>query len=114
MIVQCHSKFVEKTISDSFGRQYRAVFIVTFEGEKVKGRLISITLLNDFTGSAFREEVRAISGFQSDCGLYLPISSNNKLVITPYVSLFRPIVSPYFSKLDIFLSTQLTRAPAFV
>ncbi|MCX6715792.1 MAG: hypothetical protein NT077_02090 [Candidatus Taylorbacteria bacterium] len=108
MIIECRSKFIEKTITDCYGRQFRALFLVSLVNGEVKGRLISFQPIS--------KEVAAITGTRTDtdCGSYLPASTTKKGTDTPYIAAFSSVVSPYFSALEIFLSTQLTRAPARV
>ena len=38
-------QFIEKILTDSFGRQYRVVFAVSFVDGEVRGRVISATLI---------------------------------------------------------------------
>ena len=98
------SRFVEKVITDAHGREFKALFFVTLEGGKVIGRLVSVQPL--------AAEVLALNGSTPvTSSLCLTGFSAPASIETPYVASVAPFVSPYFD-LDLFLSTQPTRAPA--
>ncbi len=106
MIIECRSKFVEKLVTDSFGQQFRAVFLVAIVGGEVKARLVSLQPLP--------KQTLALTGavaHESGVVLCLPAWTVQAEIETPYRAPVAPCVSPYFD-LDILLSTQPTRAPA--
>ncbi len=99
------SNFVEKVLTDHSGRQFRALFLVTLVNGEVKGHLLSL--------KPMPMKTLAIEGAVSDGSICLPCWTTDCEIETPYVASYAPVISPYFSELDIFLSTQPTRAPAF-
>lgn len=101
------SNFVEKVLTDQSGRQFRALFLVTLsDNGEVKGHLLSLKPLPIKT--------LAIEGAVSDGTICLPCWTADCEIETPYIDSYAPAVSPYFSELDIFLSTQPTRAPSHI
>ncbi|HEX7724261.1 MAG TPA: hypothetical protein VF438_00805 [Candidatus Paceibacterota bacterium] len=97
------SQFVEKILTDVNGRQFKALFLVSLVNEKVSARLVSLQIISP--------KCLAIEGAISQEVFFLPSYTSHEAVETPYIASVAPFVSPYFD-LDIFLSTQPTRAPA--
>jgi len=100
------SQFVEKIITDLNGREYRAIFFVALVGGEVRGRVVSLQPL-----VAVRP--LELAGAVSDGSLCLPSWTDRAEIETPYIASVAPIVSPYFN-IELFLSTQPTRAPSHV
>jgi len=99
------SRFIEKIVSDCYGRQFRAIFLVAIIDGEVKGRLVSIQPIS--------QKILTLEGVCSDGSLCLPGWAAQEELDTPYFAPVTRVASPYFS-LDFFLSSQQTRAPAFV
>jgi hypothetical protein len=97
------SQFVEKVITDAHGREFKAIFFVTLENGEVKGRLISLRPVV--------QAILALRGAVTDGSLCLSGRCGSNAVETPYFAYVAPVASPYFS-LEVFLSSQPTRAPS--
>ena len=97
------TQFVEKILTDANGRQFRALFIVALVNGEFSARLVSLQLISP--------KCLALEGAIAQDVFFLPSYACDTPVETPYVASVAPFVSPYFD-LDIFLSTQPTRAPS--
>lgn len=99
------SKFIEKTLTDSAGREFQVVFLVSLVDGKVVARPVSAKLISP--------EVLALAGksFGSTVGAYLGGAKREVVVETPYFAAFTPVVSPYVT-LEAILTSQPTRAPS--
>lgn len=97
-------QFIEKTLTDAQGREYKALFFVTLEAGEIKGRLVSL--------KPVAAKVLALEGAVSDGTICLPCWTADCEIETPYYSATVPVQSPYFN-IDLILSTQPTRAPSF-
>jgi len=102
MLAPYRPQFVEKILADSFGRQFRVVFAVSYsiDGE-VRGRIVSAQPIELLKGSTIRSQANACL----PCAQSLNLQSFNLSIVTP-------VASPYFS-LEYLLNSQPTRAPAF-
>lgn len=99
-------QFLEKTVTDSFGRQYRVVFAFSFVDGEVRGRVISAELISETLTLKGR-----VNEFKAS-GLCLPCA---RATLTPYSVLLTPrrsFVSPYFSVFELLITSQPTRAPS--
>lgn len=95
------SQFLEKTITDSYGREFRAVFFVTLENGEVKGRIVSLRPVT---------QTLALPGGIAS-GFCLPCDHSHCATKTPYVMHVAPFESPYFD-IELILNSQPTRAPS--
>jgi len=96
-------QFIEKILTDSFGRQYRVLFAVSFVDGEIRGRVVSATplpIVNRLTGHSYTG---------STC-VYLPAANSNNKIFAEYRHAFIPIVSPYIEL--YFFTSQPTRAPS--
>jgi hypothetical protein len=101
MLTPYRPQFVEKILADSFGRQFRVVFAVSYslDGE-VRGRIVSAQPIELLKGSTIRSHANACL----PCAQSFNLQSFNLPIVTP-------VASPYFS-LEYLLNSQPTRAPA--
>ncbi len=97
------SRFIEKIVTDAYGRQFRAIFFVSLVDGEVRGRVVSI--------QPMAQSALALEGAVSDGALCLPAWASNEEICTPYFAPVTRVASPYFT-LDFFLSSQQTRAPS--
>lgn len=102
MLTPYRPQFIEKILADSFGRQFRVVFAVSYsiDGE-VRGRIVSAQPIELLKGSTIRSQANVCL----PCAQSFNLQSFNLPIVTP-------VVSPYFS-LEYLLNSQPTRAPAF-
>ena len=102
-----NSQFIEKILTDRYGRQFRCLFLVALVDGEVKGRLVSARpIFTDVT------DVRhpSCDGCLTSKRFFLPIIRSPKKIFTERVWL--PIVS-YFALKDFsFVTSQMTRAPS--
>ena len=99
------SQFVEKVLTDRYGRQFRCLFLVALVNGEVKGKLVSA------------QEISVAVGLLHTCGSptataghLFQILKAPKKIYTDCVWL--PIVS-YFAPKDFsFVMSQMTRAPS--
>lgn len=98
------SQFVEKTLTDVNGRQFRVVFLVSVVNGELKGRIIS--------AKPVAQNILALAGAVSDAGFCLPCAKASKESETPYFASPAPFVSPYFDA-ELLLTAQPTRAPSY-
>lgn len=98
-----NTRFIEKTLTDCQGRQFRALFLVSLVNGEVKGRLVSLKLISP--------KVLAIEGSVSDGSICLPSWTAEASIETPYFVHTAPRKSPYFN-IDLILTSQPTRAPS--
>lgn len=97
------SQFVEKTLTDTSGRQFKVLFLVSLVNGEVVARPVSMKLISS--------DILALAGFQSDARACLACFSAARVEETPYVSPWAPVVSPYIN-LDAIITSQPTRAPS--
>ena len=110
MLTSYRPRFIEKTLTDSFGRQYRVLFAVSFVDGEVRGRVISATLIQN-VAQLDGDSVYDHSGSHSSNGAFLLSGfSSKKEAAFEYVHA-AIVVSPYFS-LEYLLNSQPTRAPS--
>lgn len=107
------SRFIEKILTDSFGRQYRVLFAVSFVDGEIKGRVISATLIQ--TTAQLRGDsaaCRLTSSARNDSkAFFLPGSCAQINAESESLPTFETFASPYFS-LEYLLNSQPTRAPS--
>jgi len=102
-----NSQFVEKILTDRYGRQFRCLFLVALVDGEVKGRLIST---QEIFGTVRLFQIRNSRTVPGRC--LLPIFHTPKKIFTEHIWL--PIVS-YFAPKDFsFVMSQPTRAPSFI
>ncbi|MFA6273068.1 MAG: hypothetical protein WC673_01055 [Candidatus Paceibacterota bacterium] len=101
-----NSQFVEKILTDRYGRQFRCLFLVALVDGEVKGKLVAIQPVvkvepsQKCEGSTFTDYKKCL----------LPVFYIPKKIFTDRVWL--PIVS-YFAPKDFsFVMSQMTRAPS--
>ena len=93
-------QFIEKILTDSFGRQYRVLFAVSFVDGEIRGRVISATPISLLKGST--------NG--GSTSVFLLAGQSKKEVFAEYIPAFAPIISPYIEL--YFFNSQPTRAPS--
>jgi len=94
MLAPYRPQFIERILSDSFGRQFRVVFAVSYLNGEVRGRIVSAT------------EVKALA----TRALCLPCAKmDEEATDTAYT--IHHVASPYFS-LEFLINSQPTRAPS--
>ena len=102
-----NSQFVEKTLTDRYGRQFRCLFLVVLVEGKVKGKLISAKEVSVAVGL-----LQVCSSPTATAENLLPTIHAPKKIFTEHIWL--PIVS-YFAPKDFsFVMSQPTRAPSFL
>ncbi len=106
LALKLQENIVERIVRTKSGQLVRAVFLVSeYQGE-LRVRLISASPIQKSTGIrnyelGIRNKILCISGA---CAKSPAITSEHHI--------YREIVSPFFNKLEFFVS-QLTRAPSF-
>lgn len=103
MLAPYRPQFIEKILTDAYGRRYRVVFAVSYVNGEVRGHIVSareIEAVLKLTG-----QVAHFAGqfcLSGECQKPEP-----QEIVSPYA----PIVTPYFS-LDYLITSQPTRAPS--
>jgi hypothetical protein len=113
MLTPYRPQFIEKILTDAYGREFRVTFAVSFVDGEVRGRIISAQPLHDGSGLALkgvRAERKTSVASTMPC---LPVFFSNKASDTAYVPAYASTISHYFS-LEFLINSQPTRAPAFV
>lgn len=103
------SQFVEKVLTNRFGRQFRCLFLVTLVDREIKARLVSAQEISVAVVAVGLLQV--CSSPTATVEHLLPIFRASKKIFTERVWL--PIVSPFVPKDFSFVMSQMTRAPSF-
>lgn len=91
-------QFIEKILTDAYGRQFKVVFAVTIIDGEFRGRIVSATEIKSLAGEI--EPALCLSGYYSN-------SETQEDIVSPYA----PVVTPFFS-LEFLINSQPTRAPS--
>lgn len=95
------SQFIEKILTDRYGRQFRCLFLVALVDGEIKGKLVYIQQIYRHLTS-----VNSVNPIK----LCLPFFGTSKKIFTEHIWL--PIIS-YFAPKDFsFVMSQMTRAPS--
>ena len=105
MLAPYRPQFIEKILTDAYGRRYRVVFAVSYLNGEVRGHIVSARAI---------EAVLKLSGQVTDTIGQLRLSGScsskePEEIVSPYA----PIVTPYLS-LDYLINSQPTRAPSHI
>lgn len=96
-------QFIEKVLADSFGRQYRVLFAVSFIDGEIRGRVVSATPIE--------RSLKLVAGSQENrTNFYLPCAKSVSLPSSSKLPASSSIVSPYIEL--YFFTSQPTRAPS--
>lgn len=105
MLTPYRPQFIESIITDPFGRCFRVVFVVSYVGDHARGRIVSATPIEVLNGALVarpKTTLMCLSGCKR--------GSHQRSMIDDH----QPAISPYFSITELLLTSQPTRAPAFV
>ncbi len=97
-------QFIEKILTDSFGRQYRVLFAVSFIDGEIRGRVVSATQIE--------RSLKLVAGSQENrTNFCLPCAKSSQLLpSSSKLPAASSIVSPYIEL--YFFNSQPTRAPS--
>jgi|SRR3989344_2319676 len=99
------SQFVEKILTDRFGRRFRCLFLVALVDGEIKGHLVSAKEIFVAVGL-----LHTCSSPTATAERMLPIFHTPKKIFTE--SVWLPIVSPFIPKDFSFVTSQMPRAPS--
>ncbi|HEY4496465.1 MAG TPA: hypothetical protein VJC04_03910 [Candidatus Paceibacterota bacterium] len=100
-----NSQFVEKVITDRYGRQFRCLFLVALIDGETKGKLISVQKISGTVGLFWFRNSPTVPAKH-----LLSVFHTSKKILTEYACL--PIVSSLIPKDFSFVMSQMTRAPS--